>query len=174
MRLHPFAACFAAALVVVGPAKGQGAPPPSALGAPVDAQLLHPDPAVRYGRLPNGLRYAVQQSAVSKGALSLRLGFDVGSYDEADDERGAAHFVQHMAFNGTRSFPDNQLALTFAPLGVAFGRDRNASTGFNQTVYRIDLPAATAHEGDLALKWLRDVADGMVFALGPRSTASVG
>ncbi len=119
-----------------------------------------------YGRLPNGLRYAVQHSSSPKGGLSLRLGFDVGSYEEADDERGAAHFVQHMAFNGTRSFPDNQLALTFAPLGVAFGRDRNASTGFSQTVYQLDLAATTAHEADTAMKWLRDVADGMVFA-GP-------
>ncbi|HEX5261966.1 MAG TPA: tetratricopeptide repeat protein, partial [Phenylobacterium sp.] len=58
---------------------------------------------------------------------------------------------------------DNQLALTFAPLGVAFGRDRNASTGFGRTVYQLDLPTATAREADLALRWLKDVADGMLF-----------
>jgi zinc protease len=167
MRLLPCAVCFAAAFVAVGPAGAQGTPAastPVALGARADATLLAPDPAVRYGRLPNGLRYAVQHSSSPKGALSLRLGFDVGSYDETDDERGAAHFVQHMAFNGTRSFPDNQLALTFAPLGVAFGRDRNASTGFSQTIYQLDLATMTAHEGEMAMKWLRDVADGMVFA----------
>jgi len=169
MRLLPCAAWFAAAFVAVGPAGAQGTPAasaPVALGARTDAALLQPDPAVRYGRLPNGLRYAVQHSGNPKGALALRLGFDVGSYEEAEDERGAAHFVEHMAFSGTRSFPDNQLALTFAPLGVVFGRDRNASTGFSQTIYQIDLPATNAHEADTALKWLRDVADGLVFA-GP-------
>ena len=167
MRLLPCAVWFAAAFLAVGAARAQGrpaSPAPVALGAPADAALLAPDPAVRYGRLPNGLRYAVQQSATPKGALSLRLGFDVGSYDEADDERGAAHFIQHMAFSGTRSFQDNQLALTFAPLGVAFGRDRNASTGFGQTIYQLDLTTTTAHETEMAMKWLRDVADGMVFA----------
>jgi len=153
-----------AVLAVGGTAQAQTAP--LALGVRPDAPPLQTDPLVRYGRLPNGLRYAVQHNATPKGALSLRLGFDFGSYEEADDERGAAHFVQHMAFSGTRSFPDNQLALTFAPLGVAFGRDRNASTGFNRTVYQIDLATPTARESELALKWLRDVADGMVFS-GP-------
>lgn len=154
------------ALAVAGSAAAQGAPVPVALGAPADAALLSPDPAVRYGRLPNGLRYAVQSSDKPKGALSLRLAFDVGSYEEDEDERGAAHFIQHMAFNGTRSFHDNQLELTFAALGVPFGRDRNASTAFDRTVYQIDLPTTRAHEADMALKWLRDAADGMVFA-GP-------
>ncbi|HEX4709884.1 insulinase family protein [Phenylobacterium sp.] len=153
--------------MVAEPAWAQAPPAssmPVALGLRADAALLPPDPAARYGRLPNGLRYTVQQSANPKGALSIRLGFEVGSYEEADDERGAAHFIQHMAFNGTRSFPGSQLALAFAPLGVAFGPDRNASTSFSQTVYQLDLPTMRAHEADTALKWLRDVADGMVFA----------
>lgn len=167
MRLHPCAAWFAAAVVAAGPAWAQGTPAPSApaaLGLRPDPGLLRADTAIRYGRLPNGLRYAVQQSANPKGALSLRLGFEVGSYEEADDERGAAHFIQHMAFNGTRAFPGSQLALTFAPLGVAFGPDRNAATSFKQTVYKLDLPTTRAHEADMAVKWLRDVADGMMFA----------
>ncbi|MDB5434643.1 MAG: peptidase family [Phenylobacterium sp.] len=173
MRLHPCAAWFAAVVVAVlgatGRAWAQGTPAPStpaALGLRADPALLRADPAVRYGRLPNGLRYAVQQSANPKGALSLRLGFGVGSYEEADDERGAAHFIQHMAFSGARSFPGSQPALAFAPLGVAFGPDRNASTSFSQTVYQLDLPTTRAHEAEMALKWLRDVADGLVFA-GP-------
>ncbi|HEY2751326.1 insulinase family protein [Phenylobacterium sp.] len=162
MRLLWCAAWLAAALTAAGTAQGQTAPA-VALGVLASAPPPPADPQVRNGRLPNGLRYSVQQNATPKGALSLRLGFDFGSYDETDDERGAAHFVQHMAFSATRSFPDNQLALTFAPLGVAFGRDRNASTGFGRTVYQIDLPTATAREADLALRWLRDVADGMEF-----------
>jgi len=166
MRHLRCAAWLAAALVAIGTSRGHAAEP-MALGVLPNAPPLQTDPLVRYGRLPNGLRYAVQHNATPKGALSLRLGFDFGSYEEADDERGAAHFVQHMAFSSTRSFPDNQLALTFAPLGVAFGRDRNASTGFNRTVYQIDLATPTARESELALKWLSDVADGMVFS-GPQ------
>jgi len=165
MRHLLCAAWLAAALAAGGTAQAQPTAP-LALGVRADAPPLQTDPSVRYGRLANGLRYAVQHSALPKGALSLRLGFDFGSYEEADDERGAAHFVQHMAFSSTRSFPNNQLALTFAPLGVAFGRDRNASTGFNRTVYQIDLATPTARESELALKWLSDVADGLIFS-GP-------
>lgn len=162
MRHLRCAAWLVAALVAAATAQAQPAAP-VALGVLPNAPPLQTDPLVRYGRLPNGLRYAVQHNATPKGALSLRLGFDVGSYDEADDERGAAHFVQHMAFGSTRSFPNDQLALTFAPLGVTFSRDRNAATGFNRTVYQIDLATPTPREGDLALKWLGDVADGLAF-----------
>jgi zinc protease len=135
-----------------------------ARGLPAGAPPAQWDPTIRQGRLPNGLRYAVQQNANPKGAVSLRLGIDVGSYDEADDERGVAHFVEHMGFNGTRSFTDGKLDATFAPLGVAFGRDHNAATDFRQTIYQIDLPAANAKDLDAAVRWLRDVADGMRFA----------
>ena len=63
-----------------------------------------PAPAMRIGKLANGLRYAVVSSDSPKGGISFRLGVDVGSYDEADDERGEAHFVEHMAFNGSTHF----------------------------------------------------------------------
>lgn len=129
--------------------------------APVPA--VQPDPSVRYGQLPNGLRFAVAKHGVQPGALSLRLLVGVGSYDEADDERGVAHFVEHMAFNGTRRFGEDQLESVFAPLGVGFGRDHNAFTSQVGTSFHLDLPSADVARLTPAFQWLRDVADGMVF-----------
>ena len=162
MRSWLCAALAAAAFALGG---GAGAQVKSATAAAIAGgpDLVRWDPAIRYGRLANGLRYAVQSNAAPKGAISLRLGIDVGSYDEADDERGVAHFVEHMGFSGTRSFPEKQLDLTFAPLGVAFGRDHNAATEVNRTTYQIDLPAGAAGELGAATRWLRDVVDGMLF-----------
>ncbi|HZZ33457.1 MAG TPA: pitrilysin family protein [Phenylobacterium sp.] len=136
---------------------------PAALGVAADPTLVRWDPAIRYGVLPNGLRYAVQRGSLPKGALSLRLGIGVGSFDEADDERGAAHMVEHLAFDGTRSFPEHQLDLIFAPLHVTFAHDRNASSDLKQTVYQLDLQSTDASGLDVATRWLRDVADGLNF-----------
>jgi zinc protease len=152
-------ALAAAAWVVAGVAQAQ----PAALGLAPEGPLLRWDPAIRYGQLPNGLRYAVQRNARPKGGVSLRLGIAVGSFDEADDERGAAHLIEHMAFDDTRSFPPHQLDLIFAPLHVTFGPDRNATSDLKQTVYQLDLPSTDASQMDVATKWLGDVADGLTF-----------
>jgi zinc protease len=149
----------AAASIVAGVAQAQ----PAALGLAADPALLRWDPAIRYGQLPNGLRYAVQRNGAPKGGVSLRLGIAAGSYDEADEERGAAHLIEHLAYAGTRSFPPHQLDLIFAPLHVAFGPDRNATSDLKRTVYQLDLPSTDSSEMDVATKWLRDVAEGLTF-----------
>lgn len=148
---------------LAGPAPAAGATSSAAVGLAPDPQLVRWDPAIRYGVLPNGLRYAVQHNAVPKGAIALRLSIGVGSFDEADDERGAAHLVEHLAFDGSKSFPEHQLDLILAPLHVTFAHDRNASSDIKQTAYQMDLPSADASELDVATRWLRDVADGLVF-----------
>jgi zinc protease len=150
----------AAAGVAAGVAQAQ----PAALGLAADPALLRWDPAIRYGQLPNGLRYAVQRNGMPKGAVSLRLAIAVGSYDEADEERGAAHLIEHLAYAGTRSFPPHQLDLIFAPLHVPFGPDRNATSDLKQSVYQLDLPSTDASEMDVATRWLRDLAEGLTFA----------
>ena len=152
----------AAALTIAGAAQAQ----PAAVGLAADPALVRWDPAIRYGQLPNGLRYAVQRNGTPKGAMSLRLAIGVGSYDEADEERGAAHLIEHLAYAGTRSFPPHQLDLIFAPLHVPFGPDRNATSDLKQTVYQLDLTSTDASQMDVATKWLRDVADGLAFT-GP-------
>ncbi|MEO8927352.1 MAG: insulinase family protein [Caulobacteraceae bacterium] len=131
-----------------------------ASGAASTVGAIHPDPAILRGVLANGVRYAVMHNANPSGGTSIRLGVAVGSLDEADDERGAAHFVEHLTFDGPSVGPDASLEGTFAAAGVAFGRDRNAATDYRSTVYRIDLPRADPPALDLAFKWLRQVADG--------------
>jgi tetratricopeptide (TPR) repeat protein len=122
------------------------------------------DPHVRVGRLPNGLRYALERRAAPKGAVSIRLGVAVGSYQEADDERGAAHLIEHLAFEGTRNFPAGQAALTFAPVKMTFGADRNAVSDLAVTTYQADLPTTDPKVVAASLAWLRDAADGVSFA----------
>ncbi|MBS0334174.1 MAG: insulinase family protein [Proteobacteria bacterium] len=156
-------AALAAGAILVSPCAGSAATRLAAVGLAPDPQLARWDPAIRYGVLPNGLRYAVQHNATPRGAISLRLSVGVGSFDEADDERGAAHMVEHLAFDGSKSFPDHQLDLILAPLHVTFAHDRNASSDIKQTAYQMDLPSADASELDVATRWLRDVADGLTF-----------
>ncbi|MFI4965992.1 MAG: M16 family metallopeptidase [Caulobacterales bacterium] len=154
---------MAALALATWPATGALGAQPAALGIVADPTLLRWDPAIRYGQLPNGLRYAVERNATPKGAVSLRLGIATGSFDEADDERGAAHMIEHLAFDDTAAFPEHQLDLTFAPLHVTFARDRNATSDLKETIYQLDLPSTDASEMDVAARWLRDVADGLTF-----------
>jgi zinc protease len=127
---------------------------------PADVHQIRWDPAIRHGVLPNGLRYAVMQNATPKGGVSIRLGVGVGSLDERDDELGAAHFLEHMAFGGSRAQLQADVEKAFAGAGVAFGRDRNAQTSNTETVYEIDLPRSDDAGLDLGFQWLRKVADG--------------
>ena len=126
------------------------------------AALIATDPAVRQGRLPNGLRYALMTNDRPVGGVSMRLRFDVGSYEEPETDRGVAHFLEHMAFNGTRNIPEGELSRRFAHAGVAFGRDQNASTSMFGTTYELDLPQSDPEALDLAFSWLRDIGDGML------------
>lgn len=122
-----------------------------------------PDPALRTGTLANGMRYALLRPARSTGAVSIRLGVEVGSYEETDAERGLAHFVEHQAFRSTRSFPNNTVEAAFAAEGLTFGRDHNAATDLFSTTYSIDLGRSDSAVVARAFTWLRDVADGVVF-----------
>lgn len=165
--LRALAAGMALGLALsLGLAQGAFAAPRSPQPAPAPpAQDTGPaqGPVIHQGRLPNGLRYAVVSSPATRGAVSVRLGIDVGSYDEADDERGLAHFVEHMAFNGSRSFAEDALPGIFARMGAGFGRDHNAYTSQESTTFHLDLPDVGRPQLDAAFQWLRDVADGLTF-----------
>ncbi len=121
------------------------------------------DPAIRRGVLANGLRYLVMHADKPKGGLAIRLAIEAGSFEEAEGERGVAHFVEHMAFRSTRDFPNDSVDGAFAGHGIKFGRDLNAETGLFSTQFQLDLPDASDAALGLELKWLRDVADGVVF-----------
>lgn len=121
------------------------------------------DPEVRAGVLPNGMRYAIMHASVPAHGLSLRLGIDVGSFEEQDAERGFAHFIEHMAFRATRSAPQGDIDRRFSALGAAFGRDLNAATKLDATTYRLDFAETDERAADEGFRWLRDVADGVLF-----------
>ncbi len=121
------------------------------------------DPAITWGRLDNGLRYAILPNAEPRDRVSVRLLVATGALMETDAQRGLAHFIEHMGFNGTRNFPPGQLVEYFQRLGMAFGPDTNASTGFDRTQYQVELPKNDADSLREAFKALRDYADGVLF-----------
>jgi zinc protease len=96
--------------------------------------------AARTGILPSGLRYYILENSLPQNRAYLVLAVNAGSVVEADDERGLAHFVEHMAFNGTARFPKQELLNYLRSLGMRFGADANAYTGFDETVYGIEVP----------------------------------
>ncbi len=98
------------------------------------------DDSVRTGTLDNGLRYYVRQNDNPGGKASLRLAIKAGSVDEFGPSSGLAHFVEHMLFNGTEQFPENELIDVLRSFGAAFGADVNAYTDFDETVYELTVP----------------------------------
>jgi zinc protease len=127
---------------------------------------LPPQPGLRQGTLPNGLRYAILPNAEPRDRISLRLVVAVGSLHEADDERGLAHFVEHMAFRGTRTHPAGSLTDSLQRLGLGLGPDSAAFTFFDHTIYHLELPdakTATLREG---LRVFREYASEVSFEAG--------
>jgi zinc protease len=101
---------------------------------------LPADPAARFGSLPNGIRYVIRPNREPKGRVSLRLLVLSGSLEESDNQQGLAHFLEHMAFNGSAHYPPGTLVEYFQRLGMSFGGDTNAYTSFDHTAYQIELP----------------------------------
>src|SRR5579872_3373594 len=122
---------------------------------------IAPDPAVTFGVLDNGMRYAILANHTPAGAVSVRFGIAAGSMQEAPDQRGLAHFVEHLAFRGSAHFPDGEVDKTLQRLGLTFGSDTNASTGQDQTTYQFDLPRADAQSLSTALAITRDIAGNL-------------
>ena len=122
-----------------------------------------PDPSIRYGVLPNGMKYAIRRNAVPKGAGVVRLRFEFGSIGESEEERGLAHFIEHMAFNGSTNVPEGEMVKILERQGLKFGPDTNAMTGFDTTVYMLDLPKADDEHLDTALMLMREVASEVKF-----------
>lgn len=98
------------------------------------------DKSVTVGKLDNGLTYYVKTNKKPEDRAELRLVIKAGSILEDEDQKGLAHFVEHMCFNGTESFPKNRLVSFLEETGIRFGADLNASTGFDRTVYMLTLP----------------------------------
>jgi zinc protease len=167
MKLRHLAmAAFASLALAAGAGLvAQSAPAPAPAAAwPGQGGDIAADPDVRFGTLPNGMRYALRHNATPPGQTSLRLRIDAGSLDEQDDQRGLAHFIEHMAFNGSTHVPEGDFVRRLERHGLRFGADTNASTEFDQTVYKLDMPESDAATLDEAVFLLREIASEVTFA----------
>ncbi len=126
--------------------------------------MLSFDPAVRKGVLPNGFTYYILPNARPTDRAELRLMVKAGSILEDEDQRGLAHFVEHMAFNGTEHYAENELIDYLQSTGARFGPDLNAYTSFDETVYLLQVRTDSAGLLDKGLGILRDWAQGITFA----------
>jgi zinc protease len=106
----------------------------------------------KFGTLPNGLRFAVRKNGVPPGQVSVRVRIDAGSLNETDDERGYAHFIEHLSFRGSRYVPDGEAKRVWQRFGATFGSDTNAQTTPTETTFKLDLPSATETGLDESLK----------------------
>jgi zinc protease len=130
--------------------------------APLSA-VLPVGPDVTVGTLPNGLRYYIRENRRPEKRAELRLVVNAGSILEDDDQRGLAHFVEHMAFNGTRNFPKQKLVAFLESIGMRFGPELNASTSFDETVYMLRVPTDNASAMPTAFQILEDWAHQVSF-----------
>lgn len=157
----------------------QSAAPAPAPAAPAEVQPPSPqaaqawgltetdlvaDPAIRFGVLPNGMRYALMHNRTPLGQAMVRFNIDVGSLAEEEDQRGLAHFLEHMAFNGSANVPEGEMVRLLQREGLAFGQHSNASTGYEDTSYRLDLPRTTPQLIDTALMLMRETASNLTIA----------
>ncbi len=127
------------------------------------AQPLPTDPNVRIGKLDNGLTYYLRHNEKPKGQADFYIAQKVGSILEEDNQRGLAHFLEHMCFNGTENFPGNSLIQWLESKGVKFGVNLNAITGIDNTIYNIaNVPTTDTNVQDSVLLILHDWADGLL------------
>jgi len=144
---HKISAAALALLIISGGVSAQqvkkkpaAAQKPTATTQQARNGVLPTDPNLLTGKLPNGLTYYIRKNSEPKNRATLYLVNKVGSVLEADDQQGLAHFTEHMAFNGTRDFPKNDLVDYLQKSGVKFGADLNAYTSFDETVYQLPVP----------------------------------
>ncbi|HSP28705.1 MAG TPA: insulinase family protein, partial [Ilumatobacteraceae bacterium] len=120
--------------------------------------LSEPDPAIVIGELDNGLRYFIRDNDNPGARVEMRLAVDAGSVLEDDSQIGGAHFLEHMLFNGTEQFPENELIAVLRSFGAGFGADINAYTSYDETVYQLTMPtedpAVVATGLDVLEQWL--------------------
>jgi zinc protease len=125
------------------------------------AQPLPLDPAIRTGRLPNGLTYFIRRNVRPEKRAMLRLAVKAGSVDEADDQLGLAHMLEHMAFNGGTHFAPGELVKYLESIGARFGPHVNAYTSYDETVYMLDVPTDRAGVLTRGFEALSDFAGGI-------------
>jgi zinc protease len=123
---------------------------------------LAPDPALVFGKLPNGFRYVLMENSNPKNRISMHLNIQAGSLYEKDDQQGLAHFLEHLAFDGSEHFAPGEMVKFFQKIGMQFGPDANAHTAFDETVYDVLLPDNTQKSIEEGLMVLKDYSHGLL------------
>lgn len=159
----PLAAQTGATATRPAPSRQSAARPAAAQDSFALTTRLPMDPAVRRGTLPNGLTYYIRRNAKPEKRVELRLVVNAGSILEDADQLGLAHFLEHMAFNGTTNFAKNDIVKYLESIGVRFGADLNAMTGFDETIYILPVPTDSAGILERSFAFLGDVASGIKF-----------
>ena len=146
-------------LLAARPAPPAPAPSPSPAAYRLDEPLPF-DPLVRRGQLPSGMSYYIRHNDRPAHRVALRLGVDAGSILEQEDQRGLAHMLEHMAFNGSRHFAPGELVAFLESIGARFGADANAYTSFDETVFMLEVPTDRPGLVEKGLTALADFAGG--------------
>ncbi len=127
---------------------------------PHEKSKLKPDPSVIFGRMANGFRYVLKQNTTPQNRVALFLNVQAGSLNENENERGYAHYLEHMLFNGSTHFPPGSLISYFQSIGMGFGADTNAHTSLDETVYKLFLPKGEIEAVKKGLTVIADYAQG--------------
>jgi zinc protease len=142
---------------ITAKSEAQAAPSPV---WPHEKSDLPPDPDIFFGRLDNGFRYVLMQNQNPEDRVSMHLNVQAGSANETENQQGLAHFLEHMLFNGSEHFKPGELVKYFQSIGMQFGADANAHTGFYETVYDIFLPDGQEESFRKGLLVMQDYAKG--------------
>ena len=127
---------------------------------------LRADENVRFGRLENGMGYAILRNETPPGTASVRMALNVGALSETDPQQGLAHFIEHMAFNGTTNVPEGEMVHLLERYGLAFGADTNASTNETFVNYRLDMPNVEEETIDAVMFLMRETASEILMQTG--------
>jgi zinc protease len=131
----------------------------------LDSQAPIPlNPKLVKKTLPNGFTYYLQKNVLPENQIQMRLVINAGSIQETEEQRGFAHFLEHMVFNGSKHFPGNSLIDYLQSIGVEFGADVNAYTGYDETVYMLPLPDGKKQTLDKAFLFFGDILSGLTLS----------
>lgn len=131
---------------------------------PFEASDIPVDPGFVFGQLQNGMRYILRENATPEGTALVRMRIGSGSLEETENERGLAHFLEHMAFNGSTNIPEGEMIPLLEREGLAFGADTNATTGFEAITYMLDLPRNDEKLLGTAMMLMRETASELTIA----------
>ncbi len=163
LALSPLAfttALAAQEAVAQAPAKAEASAPVWAF----ETSDVPVDPGYVFGQLPNGMRYVIRQNATPAGTALVRMRIGSGALEETDNERGLSHFLEHMAFNGSKGIPEGEMIKLLEREGLAFGADTNASTGFENITYMLNLPRNDEALLGTALMLMRETASELTIS----------